>query len=45
MSLTERGGQLAKPVDDFASKTAPKLKPYGCQIHFMGEVWQHSTTK
>jgi hypothetical protein len=45
MSLTERGGQLSKPFDDFASKTPSKLNPYGCQIHFMSEVWQHSTTK
>ncbi len=45
MSLAERGGQLSKPFDDFASKPPPKLKPYGCQIHFMGEIWQHSTIK
>jgi hypothetical protein len=45
MSLAKRGGQLSKPFDDFASKTPSKLKPYGCQIHFMGEIWQHSTTK
>jgi hypothetical protein len=45
MSLAERGGQLSKRFDDFASKTPSKLKPYGCQIHFMGEIWQHSTTK
>jgi hypothetical protein len=45
MSLAERGGQLSKPFDDFASKAPPILKPYGCQIHFIGEICQHSITK
>jgi hypothetical protein len=36
--------QCSQFRQSFVSKTKPNLKHNGCQTHFMGEIWQQSTT-